>query len=155
MKRHWTWVLLAAAAVMLGLPQVAEAQLAVRVQLYWEWSDGAWRPHRYEWNRARNAYYLPRPGVRMPPGHLPPPGYCREWIPGVPPGRQPRPFPCARLATRYGYVRPGAIIVAGPGYAAPPIRMERERLERRESRERRGLGRGHGSGHGRGHDRDR
>ncbi len=27
----------------------------------------------------------------VPPGHLPDPGECRVWIPGVPPGRQPRP----------------------------------------------------------------
>lgn len=27
----------------------------------------------------------------VPPGHLPQPGECRVWIPGTPPGRQPRP----------------------------------------------------------------
>src|SRR5437763_16550424 len=27
----------------------------------------------------------------VPPGHLPKPGECRVWIPGAPPGRQPRP----------------------------------------------------------------
>ena len=25
----------------------------------------------------------------IPPGHLPPTGQCRIWIPGTPPGRQP------------------------------------------------------------------
>src|SRR2546428_9871197 len=29
----------------------------------------------------------------VPPGHLPRPGECRGWIPGVPPGPQPRPRP--------------------------------------------------------------
>jgi len=29
--------------------------------------------------------------VLIPPGHLPDPGECRVWIPGTPPGRQPRP----------------------------------------------------------------
>ena len=29
--------------------------------------------------------------LSVPPGHLPEPGECRVWIPGVPPGRQPRP----------------------------------------------------------------
>ena len=29
--------------------------------------------------------------VLIPPGHLPNPGECRVWIPGTPPGRQPRP----------------------------------------------------------------
>ena len=37
---------------------------------------------------------------RVPPGHLPPPGLCRIWIDGVPPGRQPRPTDCA-TAQRY------------------------------------------------------
>lgn len=35
----------------------------------------------------------------VPPGHLPPPGLCRIWIDGVPPGRQPRATDC-RIAER-------------------------------------------------------
>lgn len=27
----------------------------------------------------------------VPPGHLPPPGECRVWVPGVPPGQQRHP----------------------------------------------------------------
>lgn len=36
----------------------------------------------------------------VPPGHLPEVGECRVWIPGAPPGRQPRPKsrPCAGIA---------------------------------------------------------
>ena len=34
-------------------------------------------------------------GDRVPRGHLPPPGMCRIWIDGVPPGRQPEPTDCA------------------------------------------------------------
>lgn len=30
----------------------------------------------------------------VPPGHLPPPGQCRVWIPGRPPGRQARARSC-------------------------------------------------------------
>lgn len=35
----------------------------------------------------------------IPPGHLPEEGECRIWIPGTPPGRQPRPKsrPCAGI----------------------------------------------------------
>lgn len=33
----------------------------------------------------------------IPPGHLPPPGQCRIWVPGRPPGQQRRAGPCARL----------------------------------------------------------
>lgn len=30
----------------------------------------------------------------IPPGHLPPPGQCRVWIPGTPPGHQARAAAC-------------------------------------------------------------
>lgn len=36
----------------------------------------------------------------IPPGHLPPPGYCRIWIPGRPPGHQPPPGKCSELEHR-------------------------------------------------------
>jgi hypothetical protein len=34
------------------------------------------------------------PSFRIPPGHYPPPGTCRAWVPGRPPGRQTAPGPC-------------------------------------------------------------
>lgn len=33
----------------------------------------------------------------IPPGQLPPPGQCRVWYPGEPPGHQPRARSCARI----------------------------------------------------------
>ncbi len=36
----------------------------------------------------------------IPPGHLPPPGQCRIWIPGTPPGHQAPAGDCASLARR-------------------------------------------------------
>ena len=33
----------------------------------------------------------------IPPGQLPPPGMCRVWLPGEPPGHQPRARSCARI----------------------------------------------------------
>ena len=44
----------------------------------------------------------PRQAARLhiPPGHLPPPGACRIWIPGDPPGHQPPPGECAKLQHR-------------------------------------------------------
>jgi len=49
----------------------------------------------------------------VPPGHLPPPGECRVWIPGRPPGRQARPRSCdgilaAAPAGAWILYRPGA-----------------------------------------------
>lgn len=37
---------------------------------------------------------------KVPRGHLPPPGMCRIWIDGVPPGRQPEPTDCATARRR-------------------------------------------------------
>lgn len=36
----------------------------------------------------------------IPPGHLPPPGQCRIWEPGKPPGLQSRPGRCSALQSR-------------------------------------------------------
>jgi len=36
----------------------------------------------------------------IPPGHLPPPGSCRIWVPGRPPGRQQKSGSCAELSHR-------------------------------------------------------
>src|SRR5688572_24342577 len=36
-----------------------------------------------------------RAADRVPAGHMPPPGMCRVWIDGVPPGQQPAPTDCA------------------------------------------------------------
>ena len=38
-----------------------------------------------------------RSRLGVPPGHLPPPGECRLWIPGRPPGHQPPPGSCSRI----------------------------------------------------------
>ncbi len=48
----------------------------------------------------------------VPPGHLPPPGRCRVWVPGRPPGRQARARACdGILATAPA----GAWILYRPG----------------------------------------
>ena len=48
----------------------------------------------------------------VPPGHLPPPGECRVWIPGRPPGRQARPRSCDGIL---GTAPAGAWILYRPG----------------------------------------
>ena len=52
----------------------------------------------------------PAYGVRIPPGHMPPPGSCRIWFPDRPPGQQPPPGPCGALRWQ---VPPGALLVQG------------------------------------------
>ena len=48
--------------------------------------------------------------VKIPPGHLPPPGECRIWYPDRPPGHQPPPGDCYSLQYQ---VPPGAVLVRG------------------------------------------
>jgi hypothetical protein len=36
----------------------------------------------------------------VPPGHLPPPGRCRLWLPDTPPGRQPAARSCDGIGIR-------------------------------------------------------
>src|SRR5690242_10848976 len=90
-------------------PEPTEAQMNVQVVLSWELGDDGWVA--YEPVRAPHrevVYYdTPRQRVHVPPGHMPRPGYCRIWYPGVPPGHQPRAERCERL---FGmrYLPPGA-----------------------------------------------
>lgn len=48
----------------------------------------------------------------IPPGHLPPPGQCRVWIPGRPPGHQAAARSCEGIAAT---APAGAWIVYRPG----------------------------------------
>lgn len=44
--------------------------------------------------------------IHVPPGHYPPPGFCRLWYPGRPPGHQPPPMACSQITGR-----PGAFVL--------------------------------------------
>ncbi len=48
----------------------------------------------------------------VPPGQLPPPGQCRVWIRGRPPGRQARPQSCDGIVAT---APAGAMILYRPG----------------------------------------
>lgn len=47
-------------------------------------------------NRPTPAHSVQGPvaSLKIPPGHYPPPGHCRVWIPGRPPGHQSASVPC-------------------------------------------------------------
>ena len=92
-------------------PESADAQVAVQVHVYWESDGGRWQPGGVEYLPPRGRYRGAR-SVRVPPGHLPPPGYCRLWLPGTPPGHQPRPERCDRVF-RAAHHHPGAVVI-GP-----------------------------------------
>jgi hypothetical protein len=80
-------MILALAALFAGLPGVAAAD-----------------PGKDESGKGRRGGYAryddaPRHGryreaVRIPRGHLPPPGSCRDWYAGRPAGHQPPPYRC-------------------------------------------------------------
>lgn len=71
---------------------------------------GGYYDHAY----ARRVSYGRLP---VPRGHLPPPGSCRVWLPGVPPGHQPAPGSCAVLERR---VPPGGWLLVRP-YRYPGV----------------------------------
>lgn len=56
----------------------------------------------------------------IPPGHLPPPGRCRVWVPGRPPGHQAAPGRCADLERR---VPAGAWLVYRPSKSRKEVRV--------------------------------
>jgi hypothetical protein len=117
MNRAAFGLLIMTGGLMQATPEHAEAQVNVQVVLSWELGDDGWvayRP-RYEPHREVAYYDTPRQRVRVPPGHMPRPGYCRIWYPGVPPGHQPRAERCERL---FGmrYLPPGAVILGSPAY---------------------------------------
>lgn len=58
------------------------------------WRDDDRDRRRYA-TRNRVVTTNTRRSAVVPRGHLPPPGLCRIWIDGVPPGRQPAPMDCA------------------------------------------------------------
>ena len=58
---------------------------------------------------------------KIPPGHLPAPGMCKIWLPGTPPGHQPKySGSCDALARE---VPPGAWLVYRPTKDKKHIRV--------------------------------
>lgn len=49
----------------------------------------------------------------IPPGHLPPPGQCRVWMPGEPPGQQ-KQYPVGRCSSLRTSIPAGAWLVYRP-----------------------------------------
>ncbi len=53
----------------------------------------------------------PVASLGIPPGHYPPPGQCRVWMPGTSPGHQAKAVPCSALN---GDVPAGAWVIYRP-----------------------------------------
>lgn len=71
--------------------------------------DGGSRSH--DPHQGPPSQHPQQAALKIPPGHLPPPGMCRVWFPGRPPGHQPPPVSCARAEQE---VLPGAWILYRP-----------------------------------------
>jgi len=117
MNRAAFGLVILAGGLFTAAPQRAEGQLNAQVVLTWEFGDDGWVSYRPAHAPHREVVYYdtPRQRVHVPPGHMPRPGYCRLWYPGVPPGHQPRAERCERL---FGmrYLPPGAVIIGSPAY---------------------------------------
>jgi len=110
--------------LLLGTPLTAAAQKdrEKKEGKRMEKAEKRWDGNRdrvYERTRTERRVVRRGPGrvypyssLRVPPGHLPPPGECRVWLPGVPPGQQPSPQSCG--SARYE-APPGAWIITHEG----------------------------------------
>lgn len=58
-----------------------------------------------------------RDSSTIPDDHRPPPGMCRIWIDGVPPGRQPAPTDCPTAIRKKP---PNARVIFGEELRTPP-----------------------------------
>ncbi len=72
-------------------------------------------------------------GYAIPNGHLPPPGECRVWRPGVPAGQQRPPTDCA--TARYEARRYGGRVIYGGGEGGDEYRRDRYDRDGRYDRE--------------------
>ena len=61
------------------------------------------KSHNYRHHKKRGS-------IRIPPGHMPPPGQCRIWFDNRPPGHQPPPGNCRALSRRVPY---NAFLIVG------------------------------------------
>ena len=64
-------------------------------------------------NASENASVAAQLGI--PPGHLPPPGLCKVWIPGDPPGKQKKKYAAGECDTVRSQVPAGGWLVYRPG----------------------------------------
>lgn len=59
----------------------------------------------------------------VPPGHLPPVGQCRVWMPGEPPGQQKKKYPVGRCSTLRQSIPAGGWLIYRPTTSKREIRV--------------------------------
>lgn len=59
----------------------------------------------------------------IPPGHLPPPGLCKVWMPGEPPGQQKKKYEAGDCSYVERQVPPGGWLVYRPSKDKKEVRV--------------------------------
>jgi len=59
----------------------------------------------------------------VPPGHLPPVGQCRVWMPGEPPGQQKKKYPVGRCSDLSRSIPEGAWLIYRPTDSKREVRV--------------------------------
>lgn len=59
----------------------------------------------------------------VPPGHLPPPGQCRVWMPGEPPGQQKKKYPVGQCSVLSRSIPAGGWLIYRPTDGKREIRV--------------------------------
>jgi len=59
----------------------------------------------------------------VPPGHLPPAGQCRVWMPGEPPGQQKKKYPVGRCSELSRSIPDGAWLIYRPTDSKRELRV--------------------------------
>jgi len=76
-------------------------------------SDEGTEPEMKNENVPENASTAAKFGI--PPGHLPPPGQCKVWMPGEPPGKQKKKYKSGACESVSHDVPAGGWLVYRPG----------------------------------------
>jgi len=126
MKRAPFGIVVFGLSLLVAMPAQVDARSSVQVALFFEFGDDGWRAYGPSYDRGARVVYdsgpshfvfrTARRSVRVPPGHMPRPGFCRLWYPGRPPGHQPRPRPCGELLRMHRHH--GAVIIGLPSFVS-------------------------------------
>ncbi|MHC4481336.1 MAG: hypothetical protein ACYS1C_10280 [Planctomycetota bacterium] len=116
MRVRWLGLLVAGAltaACSSGNPEVETGPDPDATVIPGTGGDAAGEPARKNENASENASTAAKFGI--PPGHLPPPGQCKVWIPGEPPGQQKKKYKAGDCGTVSRQVPAGGWLVYRPG----------------------------------------
>ena len=115
MRGQWKVLLLVAglAACSSSNPDVETGPKPETQRIPGTGSDEGTEPEMKSDNVPENASTAAKFGI--PPGHLPPPGQCKVWMPGEPPGKQKKKYESGACESVSRDVPAGGWLVYRPG----------------------------------------